>query len=169
MHSGEDVGCVGTAGYYGSLGSVHCGPRSVCTARTEFAHRLVRGPAYPGSLGGYRHLVVHDAEHGGFQHLGFYHGTFHYNDRLVRKGYLTFSHGIDVPCELHLRQEFPESGIFFSGEKPAEEVFRHFAQTADHLQHFFHAAYDGPVVVFRGFPVKEIEYGGLVLEAALVE
>ena len=124
---------------------------------------------YPRGLCRHCHLVVHYAQHRGLQHLCLYNRAFHYYHRLGREHDLAFTHSVDVAGELHVREVLPELCIFVPGKELPEEIRRHAAQVLHHFQHFVHAADNGPVVVFRGFPVEKIEYRGLVFHPAVIK
>ena len=110
--------------------------------------------------------MIEDAQHGGFQHLGLYHGTHDGNDWLVGESNLTFPHGVHVSGELHGAEVFPELPVLFPGKEFLIELLRFRAKMEDHLYHFLRTAHYGPVVILRGLAVEEVENCNLVLLAA---
>ena len=168
-HSRKDVGGAGTAGDDGGFGTLSGGPGTMGAAGTELAYRPLRGPADPGSLGGHGHLVVHDAQHGRFQDLCFDERGFYRNDGLVGEDDFAFAHGIEISREFHAGQIGPEFAVGFARQEFLIETFRLGAQTGDHLDDLFRAADNRPVVVFRGFAVKEVEDGRLLCPSRFVK
>ena len=160
--SGKDVRRAGTSGDYGSLGPIDCGPRTVCPSRTEFADRLVRGTAHSGCLGGHCHLVVHYAEHRGFEYLSLDKRSFHYDYRLVRKHYLAFAHSVEITRKTHGAQVFTKFCVFFARQELLEEFRFLSSEALDHLDYLVHAADYSPVVILRGLAVKQVEDSRLV-------
>ena len=165
----EDVGGAGAARNDGSLGAVGGRPGPVGTAGTELAYRPLRGPADAGGLGGHGHLVVHDAQHGRFQDLCFDERGFYRNDGLVGEDDFAFAHGIEISREFHAGQIGPEFAVGFARQEFLIETFRLGAQTGDHLDDLFRAADNRPVVVLRGFAVKEVEDGRLLCPSRFVK
>ncbi len=161
--SRKDVRRAGTSGDYGSLGPIDCGPRTVCPSRTEFADRLVRGTAHSGCLGGHCHLVVHYAEHRGFEYLSLDKRCFHYDYRLVRKHYLAFVHSVEVASKTHSAQVFTKFCVFFARQEFLEEFRFLSSEALHHLDYFVHSADYSPVVILRGLAVKQVEDSRFVL------
>ena len=159
----------GAAGYDGRLGAIYRSPGTVCPPGAEFAYRTVGRPAYPGRLGRDRHLVVHYAEHWGFQDLSLDKGGLHRDYRLVREDYLSLPHDIYVSGEFHLAEIVAELAVLISREELPEELLVRLAEVAHHLYHFLSAADHGPVIVFRSFPVEQVENRLFIFPSRFVE
>ena len=135
-------------------------------AGAELGNGLVRGAAHAGGLGRNGHLVIQDAQHRGLQHLRLDHGRDHRDDGLRGEDDLALAHSVHRSGELHGTQVLAEFLIAISREELLVEFLRLGAQFLDHLDDLFRAAHDGPVVVLRRLPVKEVEGGDfLVLPA----
>jgi len=160
--AGEDVGGTGAACDYRRLGSIYGSPRSMRPSGTEFTDRMGGGAAYSGCLGGHCHLVVHDAEHRCLQNLGLDERCFHDDYRFVRKGDFAFSHRVDIAGELHAGKVMPELRVLISRKEFLIELLRHGTEVFYHFHHFIGSADYSPVVVFRRFPVKQVEHRHLL-------
>ena len=133
---------------------------------TELRHRLVRGAGHAGGFRRDGHLVVQDAQHRGFQDLRFDHGRDDGDDGLRGEGDLAFAHAVHRAGELHGAQILAELLVVVPGEELLIEFLRLGAQLLDHLDDFLRAAHDGPVVVLRSLPVKQVEGGDFLVLSA---
>ena len=139
------------------------------TSGTEFADRTVGRPAHSRSLGGHGHLVVHDAEQRGFEHLGLDKRSLDNHDRLVREGYLTFTHRVHVAGESHQGEVVAEPGIFLARKEFLVESRLLVPQVPDAFDDLLGAAHHCPVVVLRSFAVEKVEDSHGVLSSGLEE
>ena len=136
-------------------------------AGAELRDGFVRGAAHARSLGGHGHLVVHDAQHGRFQHLRLHQRCHNGDDGLVGEDNLPFPHGIDITGKAHGGEVLAKLLILFSRKEFGIKVLLFRAQRSYHFQHFFRAAHHGPVVILRRFAVKKVEDSYLLLLPAV--
>jgi len=126
---------------------------------TEFTHGLGRAAGNTGCFGGNCHLVVHDAQHGGFQDLGLKQWGNHCYKGLAGECYLSFFHSVHIPGKTHRCEHPAEVCIVFTGKEFSEKRFRLCPKSFNHFQDLIDTAYHSPVVVIGCCTVKHIEYG----------